>query len=297
VSREARGTARSGRRAAESSAASSSGRIVLVATPIGNLEDLSARALRTLASADVVACEDTRHSGQMLARSGIRARRLLSLHAHNEAERGPYLVGLALLGETVAVISDAGMPTVSDPGRALVAEAVAAGVTVSVVPGPSASVTAIALSGFRAERWHHEGFLPRKGQERAIRLAEIAASSVPSVLYESPGRVAATIGDLGEACGPTRRVVVARELTKAFEEVWRGSIAEFATRADATERGEYVLVVDGAPPAPRRERGEIEAELVARLADGASRRAAVDAVAIVCGLSRREVYEVSLGLG
>jgi 16S rRNA (cytidine1402-2'-O)-methyltransferase len=273
------------------------GRLVVVGTPIGNLADLPQRAADALREADVVACEDTRHTGTMLARCGIAPRRLLSLHEHNEASRVPQVLDLLAGGFTVAVVSDAGMPTVSDPGARLVAAVAGAGFAVTVVPGPSAAVAALAVSGLAEERFVFEGFLPRRGAERAARLSVVASSTCPSVLYEAPSRVAATVADLLAACGGSRQVAVCRELTKLHEEVWRGSLAAAgASAAVKAARGEYVLVVDGAPAAAAVAPEVVEEALAALLAAGSSRRDAVEAVASELGVRRRAVYEAALRL-
>ncbi len=279
------------------------GELVLVATPIGNLGDLSPRAAAVLSAADIVCCEDTRHTGIMLKRLGITTRRLLSLHAHNESVRLPQLLEEVRAGSTVAVVSDAGTPAISDPGERLVAAAATAGLRVTVVPGPSAAVAAVVLSGMGIARWRFEGFLPRRGAERRRRLADIAASPCPSVCYESPQRLAATLAELAEVCGPGRRVAVCRELTKLHEEVVRTTLAEAATAATASEpRGEHVLVVgalaDGDEPRTATPTGAELAEAVGALvAAGASRRDAVREVAERLGLARRLVYGAAVGPG
>ena len=227
------------------------GRIVLVGTPIGNLGDLSPRAVAALAGADVIACEDTRVSRKLLTHAGITGHRLVTLHGHNEATVAPDLVGRAAAGEVVAVVTDAGMPGISDPGARLVAAAAAAGVAVEVVPGPSAAVAALVVSGLPTDRFGFEGFLPRRGGERAARLAAIATAQRTTVLFESPSRVRATVADLVSACGCDRPIAIARELTKLHEEVWRGSAGDAATWLESAQpRGEYVLVVGPAPLEP-----------------------------------------------
>lgn len=271
------------------------GRLVLVGTPVGNLGDLAPRAAQTLAAADVVACEDTRRTRRLLSLTSITARRLVSLHRDNEAGRATELLELLLQGATVALVSDAGMPAVSDPGQHLVDRAVDAGVTVLVVPGPSAVTMALAASGFAAPRWCFEGFLPRKGAPRGERLDGIAAASCPSVIYEAPQRVASTLSELALACGGSRRVAVARELTKLHEEIWRGSLDAACRRAGAvTPRGEHVLVVEGAPAPVPASSEAIVAALAQRLRDGLSRRDAVAAVAAELGIGRRAVYDLAL---
>jgi 16S rRNA (cytidine1402-2'-O)-methyltransferase len=273
------------------------GRLLLVGTPIGNLGDLSPRAREVLARADVIACEDTRHTGLLLQRSGVVAKRLLSLHEHNEASRVPEILSLLDEGRSVAVVSDAGMPCVSDPGARVVSAAAAAGHTVSVVPGPSAVVAAAVVSGIVDGRFCFEGFLPRRGPERRARLEAIAGSSAPSVLYEAPRRVATTLAELAAVCGHERVVAICRELTKLHEETWRGSLGESATRPGAAQpRGEYVLVVAARPDKGRPTGEEIESALSDRIANGADRRSAVAEVVAALGASRRDVYAAALRL-
>jgi 16S rRNA (cytidine1402-2'-O)-methyltransferase len=269
---------------------------VLVGTPIGNLGDLSPRAAEALATADVVYCEDTRHSRKLLTHAGIAGASLRSLHEHNEEHRIDEVVGAVAGGATVVLVSDAGMPGVSDPGARLVAAVAAAGLTVSVVPGPSAVLAALVTSGLATDRFCFEGFLPRSGRERRQRLAAVAGEARTSVLFEAPGRVAATLADLAVACGVDRRVAVARELTKLHEEVWRGTLAEArAWASDPPVRGEVVVVLAGGPP---EEDSVDDASLVEALrrrrAAGERTRGAVDAVALQFGVGRRRVYDLAL---
>jgi 16S rRNA (cytidine1402-2'-O)-methyltransferase len=219
-----------------------SGRLVVCPTPIGNLEDITLRVLSALREADVVACEDTRRTRVLLDRYGVRAK-LVSYHEHNEQARAGELVGRMREGAVVALVSDAGMPLVSDPGYLLVRGCVAAGLPVEVLPGPSAAITALVASGLPADEWHFHGFLPRKKGELREVLSE---SGGTLVAFESPRRVPATLALLAQL-DPEREVAVCRELTKAHEEIVRGSAAELAERyADAPPRGEVVLVL--APP-------------------------------------------------
>jgi len=272
------------------------GRLVVVATPIGNLGDLSPRAVEALAGADVIACEDTRRTRALLTAAGVRAPRLLAVHDANEAERADAVVALLEGGTTVALVSDAGTPAVSDPGQRVVAAAVAAGHPVTVVPGPSAAIAALVASGLPTDRFVFEGFLPRKGAERGRRLAAAAAEQRTVVLYEAPHRVARTAADLAAACGPDRPVALARELTKVHEEVWRGTLRDLVARvAEVAPRGEHVLVLGGAAEAAAAGDADIEAALADRLAAGDDRRAAVAAVTEALGVPRRRVYELSLG--
>ena len=274
------------------------GSIVLVATPIGNLGDLSPRAVSALAAADVIYCEDTRHSRKLLTHAGITGPTLRSLHEHNEDDRIAEVLQDVAAGRTVAVVSDAGMPGISDPGSRLVAVAAAAGVSVSVVPGPSAVVAALVVSGLATDRFCFEGFLPRSGRDRRIRLEQLSVEQRTSVLFEAPGRVLGTLDDLAVSCGGGRRVAVARELTKLHEQIWRGTLDEARSWASGTAvRGEVVLVVEGVPPpeAPVVEDAEVLAALASRLEAGERTRGAVDAVAAQFGLPRRRVYDLALG--
>ena len=271
------------------------GALVLIGTPIGNLGDLSPRAAEELARADAVACEDTRRTGRLLAHIGVRAPALLVVNDHTEA--GAVVDVLARLdrGQRVAVVTDAGMPGISDPGERLVAAAAAAGHRVEVVPGPSAALAGLVASGLPTGRFVFEGFLPRKGSGRSERLAVVAAERRTVVLYEAPHRLARTLADLAEACGPTRRVVLARELTKLHEELWRGSLGAAVERCGEVEpRGEYVLVLDGSPEPAAADDDDIRAALAAAREGGATTRDAVSEVAAALGVSRRRVYDLAI---
>jgi 16S rRNA (cytidine1402-2'-O)-methyltransferase len=274
------------------------GTLVLVSTPIGNLGDLSPRATETLAQADVVCCEDTRRTRGLLTHAGVKGARLLSLHGHNEMARVDEVLAHLAEGRTVAVVSDAGTPAVSDPGGRVVAAAVAAGATVRVVPGPSAVLAALVVSGLPVERFCFEGFLPRRGGDRRRRVEALARAGPTVVLFETPGRLVATLADLLDACGPDRPVVVARELTKLYEEVWRGTLAD-ATRTFAGRevRGEVVVVLGGDPGWGRGpDDAEVTEALRARLAAGDTLRDAATRVAQDTGVSRRRAYEIALAL-
>lgn len=272
-------------------APTSGGRVVLVGTPIGNLGDLSQRAAEVLGAADVVACEDTRRTGRLLAHLGIRAPSLVRLDEHTERQRADELVGRALGGATVAVVSDAGMPGLSDPGGVIVDVAVAADVPVEVVPGPFAAAVGLVGSGLVGDgRFVFEGFLPRKGADRDRRLRALAAFDRPVVLYEAPHRVARTLEDLAAVVGPDRRVALCRELTKLHEATWRGTLAGALDHlAAAAPRGEYVVVLDAAPPAPAPQDDELRAELDELLTAGLSRRDAAERVATARGVPRNRV--------
>ncbi len=277
--------------------AAKDGRLVIVSTPIGNLGDLSPRAVSVLSSADLLCCEDTRRTRALLTHAGISGRRLLSVHARNEEARLPEVLGHLAAGKTVAVVSDAGTPGVSDPGARLVAAAAAAGAEVTVVPGPSAVVAALVVSGLPTARFCFEGFLARRGSDRRRRLEAMATEERTSVIYEAPGRLAATLGDLADFCGAQRAVVVARELTKLHEEVWRGTLAEaVAEFAPREVRGEVVVVLAGASPAPPAEAADVVAALRRHVDGGASWRDAASAVAAELGVARRRVYEQALAM-
>jgi 16S rRNA (cytidine1402-2'-O)-methyltransferase len=227
------------------------GRLQVIATPIGNLADLSERAREALAQADVIAAEDTRHTGALLKAMGL-AKPLLSLHEHNESRRVPALLTRLAHGERVALVSDAGTPLLSDPGYELVRAAIAGGFEVSAIPGPSAITTALAVAGLPTARFCFEGFLPPRERERRAALEALAQEQRTLVFFEAPHRIAAALGDMSAVLGPEREAVVARELTKAHETLYRGTLSELAARA-ATEanfaRGEITLVVRGAPAA------------------------------------------------
>lgn len=275
------------------------GRVVLVGTPIGNLGDLSPRAVEVLSAADVICCEDTRRTRALLSAAGIPAgRRLVPMHAHNEAAAAARAVERAAGGEVVVVVSDAGMPGISDPGERVVAAAVAAGVEVDVVPGPAAAIGALVVSGLPAKRWAFEGFLPRRGGERAQRLVAVAADDRTTIIYEAPHRVARTLADLTEACGGDRPVAFVRELTKLHQEVWRGDLHGAVRRVadpDHSPRGEWVLVVGGAPPVPAGP-DDVAAALAAALDAGVDRRQAVADVAADLGVAKKVVYAAAVAL-
>jgi 16S rRNA (cytidine1402-2'-O)-methyltransferase len=228
--------------------ASAKGRLQVIATPIGNLADLSPRAREALAQADVIAAEDTRHTAALLAAAGI-ATPLLSLHEHNETARAPALLQRLAAGHTVALVSDAGTPLISDPGYELVRAASQAGFAVSVLPGASAITAALAVAGLPTDRFCFEGFLPARAPERRRALAALAHESRTLVFFEAPHRIVAALEDLAHELGGTREAVVARELTKAHETIYRGTLAALASRAAQEEnfaRGEITLVVHGA---------------------------------------------------
>ena len=279
------------------------GRLVLVATPIGNLGDLSTRARQVLEVADLICCEDTRRTRALLSAMGIPAGgshgdRLLSLHGHNEGARVDRVQVCVAEGGTVAVVSDAGTPGISDPGTLLVSRLSEAGEDVTIVPGPTSVVAALVISGLPTDRFCVEGFLPRKGGERRDRVASLMADGRTTVLLEAPGRVAATLADLA-AVDAGRRVAVVRELTKVHEEVWRGTAGDAAAAFAARQvRGEVVVVVGGAPPAGPVSDQAIDDEVRQRLrrGQGEGPRQIALAVAEELGVPRRKVYEAVLRL-
>ncbi len=273
------------------------GTLVLVSTPIGNLGDLPPRAVEALAGAALICCEDTRRTGKLLAHAGVRGVRMAVTNEHTEHGRIAEVLDLLAAGRTVAVVTDAGTPGISDPGERLVRAAIDAGHAVSAVPGPAAFTMAMVVSGLPTSRFVMEGFLPRSGAERARRLAEVAGEPRTVVLYEAPHRVARTVADLVAACGPDRHVVLARELTKLHEEVWRGTLAEaVAHLATGEPRGEYVVVLAGAPPAAAADDDSIRTALLDALADGESRSSAVATVVATLGVAKRRVYDIATSL-
>jgi 16S rRNA (cytidine1402-2'-O)-methyltransferase len=266
--------------------------LAVCATPIGNLQDVTLRVLAELAAAEVVLCEDTRHTRLLLARHGIAAK-LLSYHEHNEAQRTAELLPRLEAGERVALVSDAGLPAVSDPGARLVRAALDAGVDVTVLPGPSAVETALVASGLAAEQYRFLGFLPR-GEKRLGELwEELRGWPWPAVAFESPQRLPATLRSLA-AADPERGAAVCRELTKRFEEVARGTVAELAQRFAAPPKGEITLVFG--PGTSRADGGEGRA--LAALADlvaaGVPRRRAAEIVSSLAGIPRNRLYKQSL---
>ena len=278
--------------------------VVLVATPIGNLGDISRRAIEALTTADVIAAEDTRRTRPMLTALGIPAGgRLVSFHGPHEAELAVRLVArIVERRERLICVTDAGMPGISDPGERLVVAALAAGVPVEVVPGPSAALAALVLSGLPTGRFVFEGFLPRKGRQRAERLESLRAEERTVVIFEAPHRLESTLADLAARLGPDRPVAVARELTKRFETVWRGTLGGAAGGGGETDgpegRGEQVIVIGPAATAPPDEPGDdtVEAALQAELAGGASTRDAAAVVANRLGVNRRRAYALATSL-
>jgi len=274
-----------------------SGRLVLVGTPIGNLGDLSPRALEALSQAAVVACEDTRRTGRLLSHFGIASPTYIVVNEHTEGDAAERVIGHVQRGDVVVLVSDAGMPGVSDPGEFLVSRAIEAGVTVEVVPGPSAVLHALVASGLTASRFVFEGFLPRKGSGRALRLREVSEEHRTVILFEAPHRLEKTLNDLVDVCGGERRIVLARELTKLHEEIWRGTVFGAIERcAEVDPRGEYVLVLDGAPPAAEATEEEIREAVKLALGRGLSKKDAAAEVAELFAVARNRVYEIAIAL-
>jgi 16S rRNA (cytidine1402-2'-O)-methyltransferase len=278
------------------------GQLVLVATPIGNLGDFSPRAVEVLKAADVICCEDTRHTRKLLSAYSIEGKRLLAVHEHNEHNAAAGIVELAQRGQTIALVTDAGMPAVSDPGERVVAACVAAGIDVVCVPGPSAALTALAISGLPTQRFVFEGFLPVKGPDRASRLAVVGSCGETIILFEGPHRLIRTLSDLSEVCGPDRVMSVSRELTKKFEQTQRGAVGALLVRmqtADApAPRGEYVIVVGGHPGTDDVLTVVTDADVLRLLQverdRGARTKEAVDLVTAATGLPRRHVYGLAV---
>jgi 16S rRNA (cytidine1402-2'-O)-methyltransferase len=268
------------------------GTLSLVATPIGNLEDITLRALRVLAQCDLVLAEDTRRTWQLLRAHGIAPRGVERLDDHVARHKARALVArMADERAWMALVTDAGTPMVSDPGALLVREAIAAGVRVESVPGPSAAVSALLVSGLSGEGFRFVGFLPREGRERAVALATLARDPLPTVLFESPHRTHDTLADLARACGPDRPACVARELTKLHEEALRGTLESLCERTRDGVLGEVTIVVEGGrPEAAASSESSLDAALDAALGAGMKPSAAAREVARALGLDRATVY-------
>jgi 16S rRNA (cytidine1402-2'-O)-methyltransferase len=280
--------------------ASPTGVLVLAATPIGQVGDAPPRLAAELVSADVIAAEDTRRLGRLATELGVDVRgRVTSYFEGNEAARTPGLVERMLAGDRVVLVTDAGMPSVSDPGYRLVSAAVEAGIAVTAVPGPSAVLTALAVSGLPVDRFCFEGFLPRKAGERRRRLAALAGEERTLVFFEAPHRTAMALTDLAEAFGPDRAAAVCRELTKTHEEVRRGGLAELANWARAGVRGEVTVVVAGAVASASvdSDPDALRAAVAADEEAGVSRKDAIRAVATRAGVPKRVVYDAVHGVG
>jgi 16S rRNA (cytidine1402-2'-O)-methyltransferase len=269
------------------------GTLWLVGTPIGNLEDVTQRARRILSEVDLIACEDTRRTRALLSHLEIPAPRLVSYFEGNEERRVGELLAELRTGRSVALVTDAGMPAVSDPGYRLVTAAAGEGIPVDAAPGPSAAVTALALSGLPTDRFAFEGFLPRRAGERRRRLEVLAEETRTLVVFESPRRVPALLREAAETLGE-RRAAVARELTKRHQQVLRGTLPELADRLTEPPRGEVVVVIEGATAAKTPALTTLAGRVRERIEAGSSRKDAVARVAEEAGVSRRALYEESL---
>jgi 16S rRNA (cytidine1402-2'-O)-methyltransferase len=267
--------------------------LAICATPIGNLEDVTLRVLRELGEADVILCEDTRHTRVLLDRHGIRARKLLSYHRHNEAKRTDEVLWLLRDGTRVALVSDAGLPAVNDPGTRLVAAALDAGVPVTVLPGPSAVATALVASGLASDRYQFLGYLPRAEKAREALWEELRRWPYTAVAFESPKRLPASLASIARAL-PERRVAVCRELTKRFEEIVVGRADELVARFAEPPKGEIAIVLGPAAVGREVALSDAVSAVTELVAEGLSRRRAVELVSVLTGASRNELYRASL---
>lgn len=275
------------------------GRIDVVATPIGNLADLAPRAREAFARADAIAAEDTRHTAALLAALGL-SRPLISLHEHNERERIDSILARLAAGQSLVLVSDAGTPLVSDPGFALIRAAIDAGYAVSAIPGPSAVLAALTLAGLPTDRFCFEGFLPARGGPRRERLEQLAHEPRTLVLFEAPHRIAALLEDLKDAFGAHRRAAVAREISKTFETVYRGTVAELLTMCGEDPnfaRGEITVVVAGADVAPEGGDSQLARRLLQALSKELPPARVARVVAQLTGVPRAELYERARSLG
>jgi 16S rRNA (cytidine1402-2'-O)-methyltransferase len=271
------------------------GTLYVVGTPIGNLEDISFRAVRILQSVDAIAAEDTRHTGKLLHHFQIKTPQL-SYHEHNRNSRIPEIIAQLQQGQAIALVTDAGMPGISDPGYELVQACVEAGITVVPIPGASAAITALSAAGLPTDRFVFEGFLPAKGKPRRDRLEFLQAESRTIILYEAPHRLRQTLQDLAVVFGGERQIVLARELTKLHEEFWRGRIEQaIALYQQKEPQGEYTLVMAGMELVqPQLSTAEIKAELQRLILEGVSRSQASRQLAKATALSRQQIYQLAL---
>jgi 16S rRNA (cytidine1402-2'-O)-methyltransferase len=269
--------------------------LYLVGTPIGNLEDITLRALRILKEADLIAAEDTRHTGKLLHHFQI-ATPQISYHQHNEQQKIPQILEKLQAGQSIALVTDAGMPGISDPGYLLVAACVAAGIQVEPIPGPTALITGLSASGLPSDRFVFEGFLPAKGSERQIRLQLIAAEQRTIVFYESPHRLRKTLADLTQVIEVDRSIVLGRELTKLHEEFWRGTLAGAIAHYHQKEpQGEYTVLLAGvAVTEIQHSDASLKTELTQMMADGLSRSEASKQLAALTAIGKRRIYQLAL---
>ncbi|MEQ8385445.1 MAG: 16S rRNA (cytidine(1402)-2'-O)-methyltransferase [Coleofasciculus sp. A1-SPW-01] len=273
------------------------GTLYVVGTPIGNLEDMTFRAIRILQTVDLIAAEDTRHTGKLLQHFQIKTPQI-SYHQHNRQQRLPELLNQLTTGKTIALVTDAGMPSISDPGYELVQGAIEAGITVIPIPGATAGITALSASGLPTDRFVFEGFLPASGQERQQRLEVLAAESRTLIFYESPYRLQQTLQDFVTIFSPSRPIVLARELTKLHEQFWRGTIEEaIAYYTDHEPKGEFTLILAGAPAeTPVLSEAALKAELSQLINQGLSRSQAARQLSHLTNLPRRHLYQMALSL-
>jgi 16S rRNA (cytidine1402-2'-O)-methyltransferase len=271
--------------------------LYLVGTPIGNLEDITLRAMRILGEVAAIAAEDTRRTGRLLHHLQIKTPQI-SCHEHNEHQQIPMIVGRLQAGESIALVTDAGMPGISDPGYLVVAACVAAGIEIIPIPGPTAFVTGLSASGLPTDRFVFEGFLPAKGSDRQLRLQSLVSELRTILLYESPHRLRRTLEDLAQSLGADRPIALGRELTKLHEEFWRGSLAEAIAYYQTKEpQGEYTMTIGGAPPSTAQHTdASLRAELVQMLAQGVSRSEASKQLAAITAISKRHIYQLALEL-
>ncbi|MDZ8024187.1 MAG: 16S rRNA (cytidine(1402)-2'-O)-methyltransferase [Nostoc sp. DedQUE11] len=271
--------------------------LYVVGTPIGNLEDMTFRAVRILQTVDIIAAEDTRHTGKLLQHFEIKTPQV-SYHEHNRTSRIPELLQYLANDKAIALVSDAGMPGISDPGYELIKACIEAGISVVPIPGASAAITALSAAGLPTDRFVFEGFLPAKTQQRREHLESLQTESRTLIFYESPHRLQDTLQDLAEILGSDRQIVLGRELTKLYEEFWRGTIAEAMAHYSQREpQGEYTLVVAGiAPSQIQLTQEELKAELKQLISQGISRSQASRQLAKVTSMPRRQLYQLALSL-
>lgn len=274
------------------------GTLYIVATPIGNLEDMTFRGVRILQTVNLIAAEDTRHTGKLLQHFQIKTPQI-SYHEHNRQSRIPELLEYMAHGQAIALVSDAGMPGISDPGYELVIACIDAGITVVPIPGASAVITALSAAGLPTDRFVFEGFLPAKAAKRREYLESLQTESRTLIFYESPYRLQESLQDLATVWGGDRQIVLARELTKLYEEFWRGTIAEAIAHYSQREpQGEYTLVLAGNPPVhPQLTEEQLKAELLQIMTQGISRSQASRQLAKITSLPRRQLYQLALSLG
>ncbi|AFY41562.1 16S rRNA (cytidine(1402)-2'-O)-methyltransferase [Nostoc sp. PCC 7107] len=273
------------------------GTLYVVGTPIGNLEDITFRAVRILQTVDLIAAEDTRHTGKLLQHFQVKTPQL-SYHEHNRNSRIPEILEHLSHGKAIALVSDAGMPGISDPGYELIKACIDADINVVPIPGASAAITALSAAGLPTDKFTFEGFLPPKTQQRREHLETLQTEARTLIFYESPHRLPATLQDLAEVFGSDRQIVLARELTKLYEEFWRGTIADAIAHYNQREpQGEYTLVVAGTPVTqPLLTEVELKAELQQLISQGISRSQASRQLAKFTSLSRRQVYQLALSI-